>query len=94
MTTMFFREHRNTLEASMKTLVEIPATKQALIDHINKRLIAEGYNVLPPIQLSHLKVTHYCKDRRQESGPFCNQETFIVEAKGHGVIGFCTDSCR
>lgn len=88
---MFFREHRNTLHDSMNTQVRLPANKQALIQHINARLKEDGYDALPPIQTSHLTVTHYCKETRKEAGDFCGKETFIVQAKGWGVIGFCTE---
>lgn len=71
-----FREHRGSLDESMKTVVELP-DRAALLAHINTFLEPWGEKV----EDSQLQVTKHCYDSRIE------WDTHIVTGP-NGVLGF------
>jgi len=73
---MRLRKHRELLDDSMETVVEIDPTMPALVEKIQRDLGADGLTV---------KVEHYCYDSR------IGWDTHIVTIEGIGVYGF-TDS--
>ena len=78
---MKFREHRGSLADSMETVVEIPATKAALKEEINKALWPYRLQFVE----SQICVDPYGYDSRIQ------WDTHIVIVEGYGVFGF-TDS--
>mgnify|MGYP001609771850 CR=1 FL=1 len=74
---MRLRKHRETLDESMETVVEIPANMQALLAVVQANL--------GPVPKESIHVTPYCFDAR------INWDTHIVTVDGYGVYGF-TDS--
>lgn len=70
---MRFREHRGSLEDSLKTTVELKDGR-ALLEYATGKL-----GPFPP---KSLRVKHYCFDER------VGWDTHIVMIKGYGVFGF------
>lgn len=80
---MKFREHRGTLDESMQTVVEIPATREAL-----EAQIRDIYKEWPRDQLPKeldIKVVKSVFDGR------IGWDTYMVVVVGVGTVGF-TDS--
>jgi hypothetical protein len=75
---MKLREHRGSLEDSMATVVEIPATKEALVKEIVKKLSKFYVN----ISEESVTVEPYAFDER------IGWDSHVVSVKGHGVYGF------
>lgn len=79
---MLFREQRGTLEDSMKTVVDLPATRLALFCHLHK------LSILPQFRIDDMVVKYYCEDHRIDWMP-----TYIVTINGEAV-GFTNGSVR
>lgn len=82
---MKFREHRSTVDESMKTLVELEGW-EALIQHCRDILARQPVPVVVTTDL--LKVELYSDFPDTQSGW---SRTYIVTVRGWGVVGF-TDS--
>lgn len=79
---MLFREHRGTLEASLRTEVSLQGTLDAIIEHFNKSLLP----FQTKISKETLHAEFYCKDIRKEAANY--EKTFIIISADYGVIGF------
>ena len=77
---MKFREYRSLIEESMKTVVEIKPTRQALYAAIEKTFTPETKQYLP--KMEDIIIKSYGMDMRIE------WDTFIVLAPDKGVLGF------
>jgi hypothetical protein len=73
---MKYRQHRSTLAESLKTVVEIPATFDALWEEVRKTI------TLPETFREDLSMAFYCKDDRT------GWDTYIVTIDMYGVVGF------
>jgi len=71
---MKFREHRESLEDALKTVVEISPTREALLKYINK-IYNKNYTI------EKLDVKYYIFDER------INWDTCIVTVDGN-TVGF------
>jgi hypothetical protein len=82
---MKFREHRGTLEDSMKTIVELP-DRAALIAHCRKLLAPYGFE----FQNSWLHVEPYAwfDSEKPHWDARIKWHTYIVTLDGYGVLGF------
>jgi len=74
---MKYRQHKGMLADSMETVVELDATIEALVDHINDVYA----DVCPPVSAANTTVADYGYDGR------INWNTHIVIGDGH-VCGF------
>lgn len=79
---ILFREHRGSLEDSMKTLVEIDNNAESLIEHINKVL-----------EIDYIKdaliVERYGNLRaKNDDTRIAWENVHIVIINGYGVVGF------
>jgi hypothetical protein len=79
---VLFREQRGSLEDSMKTVVDLPATRLALFCHLHK------LSILPQFRIDDMVVEHYCEDHRIGWTP-----TYIAKIKGQAV-GFTNGPVR
>ena len=79
MATLKFRFHRGSLVDSMDTLVELPATVQALIDHVQDRMPDFPFN------LDDLRMKSTGPDERIDW-----PDTWLVRFEGFGVVGMAT----
>ena len=70
-------EHRGMLSDSMETVIEIPATMDALKSAIDNSLQFIGI-----VNVKRIHVKHYCFDKR------INWDTHIVTIDDYGVFGF------
>jgi hypothetical protein len=75
---MKLREHRGSLEDSMATVIDIPATKTALVKEIATKLSKFYVDVVP----EDVAVEPYAFDAR------IGWDSHIVTVKGNGVYGF------
>lgn len=75
---MRVRQHRGTLEASLKTVKQIPATKEDLADHINKVLDL-------PVMFGpgSIKIVDQGMDER------IGWNAYLIVVEGLGVFGYC-----
>jgi hypothetical protein len=74
MNEVFFREHRGSHVESLKTLIELPDTWEALLAHL--RMLAEPWPTMPPITLQTVHVVPYYAGRQ------------LVTLDGYGVLGY------
>lgn len=74
---MKFRPQRGSLEDAMKEVVEIPATVEALVEHLNNTLGLRNYKV----HSQAVRVRAYGYDER------VNWHTYVVTVNGN-AIGF------
>lgn len=74
---MRLREHRFTLDESMKTVIEIEPTLDALVDSMKEKL-----RDLWHFEKSDVSVEYYCFDKR------IMWSCWIVTIKDFGVYGF------
>lgn len=80
---MQFREHRGSLDESLKTLIKL-TDRDALVKHCQKLLAPYHFKFDAP----DLEISPYSHDPNKHIGWKC---TCIVKIKGYGVMGF-TDS--
>lgn len=80
---MKFREHRGHLADSLETLVELPATRDALIEHLRK--VFEPWPMAPMPMTWNTKVLEYWP-RLDERTQWPN--TWLVVLDGYGVVGY------
>ena len=73
---MKIRQHRGTLVDSMSTIIEIPNTKEAIFELVNKTIHCS---------IDSIQVKYYAYDDR------IDWDCYIVSIDGFGVYGF-TDS--
>lgn len=74
---MKIREHRGTLEDSLKTVAEIPPTMEALLVHIQ-----ESLKPAVPLTAADVGLIPYFYDNRTQ---WC---TYAVRIRGYGIWGF------
>jgi hypothetical protein len=77
---MKFREHKGSLDVSMRTLIEFDS-KRALVTHIQNLLAPYRVTVSP----DDIKASLYGSSGDARIGW---EKTYIVTVKGYGVIGF------
>lgn len=75
---MKFRQHRELLEESMATVVELEPTKEAIANHWNS--ISSHY-----INQEDVNVEYYTYDNR------IKWDTYIVTITNGGVLGFTNE---
>jgi hypothetical protein len=68
-----FREHRGNLADSMATLMQLPDSFDALIDHMRK--LAEPWPTMPPITRDTVRIEWRPSD-------------FLVTLENYGVFGY------
>lgn len=75
---MRVRQHRGTLEQSLKTVKQIPATKDDLADHINEVLDL-------PVKFGpgSITIVHQGDDER------IGWDSHLIVVEGLGVFGYC-----
>lgn len=79
---MLFREHKGSLDESLKTEIRFYSTSKAmLVEYINGLLAMYGHQ---EFKAEDVIVEFYCKDDRLPS----YKDTYIVRAEGYGVLGF------
>ena len=76
---MKFREHRGSLDDSMKTLVEVK-DREELMAHLVR--ILEPWPTAPPVTAETVKIEPYIYDYR------LGWDSYIVTLKDYGVLGF------
>jgi hypothetical protein len=80
---MKVRTHRGSLDDSMETVAEIPATLDALIEHMHASFgPLRGNAGLPPVTRGTVHVKYYCRDER------IGWDTYMVTIDGWGAWGF------
>jgi hypothetical protein len=82
---MLYRDHRGLLADSMKTVVELPATRLALFCHLHK--IGENPRKMQDVKVERYPTTGNNFDKR------IGWYTFIVSVKGDAV-GFTNEMPR
>ena len=80
---MLYRNQRGSLEDSLKTVVDLPATRLALFCHLHRQAI------LPQFRIDDMAVKFYAEDWRVEGWA----TTFIVTINGNAV-GFTNGPVR
>ncbi|ATS93513.1 hypothetical protein P1A145kb_p113 [Pectobacterium phage DU_PP_I] len=75
---MRVRQHRGSLVESLKTVKQIPATKEALADHIN--MVMDF-----PVKFGSgsISLIHQGMDDR------IGWDTYLITVSGLGVFGYC-----
>lgn len=76
---MRVREHRGSLVDSLKTVKEIPATKEDLVDHINNVLGLPGMFFGP----GSITIVGQGFDKR------IGWDTYLIVVKDFGIFGYC-----
>ena len=76
---MKFRQHCGLLSDSMETVVELPATTQAIYDHLVKVWGCLSYDLVSP---DNIQLAPYHYDER------IGWNNYIVTLKTGGVLGF------
>jgi hypothetical protein len=83
---MKYRDHRGSLADSMKTLVELPATRKALIAHLATTWpFSQSLSGLDAKRLEDVTVERYFEDGDDRIGW---KEVWIVVLSDFGVLGF------
>lgn len=75
---MRVRQHRGTLIDSLKTVIQIPATKEDLIDHINNVM-----NLPVKFGTGSIRIVNQGKDDR------IGWDSHLIVVEGLGVFGYC-----
>lgn len=73
---MLYRDHRGGLDESMKTVVDIPATKAALFQHLTR---SDGAYLLPDFEIGDIEVRFYAEDER------IGWRTYMVTIFGNAI---------
>lgn len=80
---MRVRQHRGSLVESLKTVKQIPATKEALADHIN--MVMDF-----PVKFGPGSITIIPQGFDDRIG----WNTFLINVAGLGVFGYCDEEVK